>query len=98
MRVKEGRLDVKLISPTVMKDYMKFRRMTLRSLAEAVTRAGVPTSKATIGHIITKTVKTVTPERATAIAEALDVPVNVLFAADVSTVQRDVAPKKGKVA
>lgn len=98
MRVLEGRLDVKLISPRAMQDYMEYRRLSYKQLADAVTSRGVPTSKATIGHIITRKVKNTSPERAHAIAEVLDVPLRALFADEVSIVQRDVPPKKGKAA
>lgn len=92
MRVMEGRLDVRLISPNAMRDYMKYRRLSYQDLADAVTSRGVPTSKATIGHIITRKVRNTSPERARAIAEVLDVPVRMLFMDEVSIVQRDVPP------
>lgn len=98
MRVQEGRLDVKLISPDGFKEYLDYRKMTYADVAKAATRAGVPTSKATIGHIVNRKVKTVKPTRAQAIADALDVPVRMLFMDTVSIVQRDVPPKKGKAA
>lgn len=98
MRVIEGRLDVKLISPQVLRQYMEHRGYSLKGLADAVTLRGVPTSKATIGHLTNDHVKVTKPERARAIAEVLDVPVRVLFVEEVSHVQRDVPPKKGKAA
>lgn len=94
MRVMEGRLDVRLISPNAMRDYMKYRRLSYQDLADAVTGRGVPTSKATIGHIITRKVRNTSPERARAIAEVLDVPVRMLFMDEVSIVQRDVPPTR----
>ena|SRR5690625_2429027 len=98
MRVIERRLDVKLISAQVLNDYIEHRGHSMRTLAEAVTKKGVPTSKATIGHLARGTVKRTLPARARAIAEVLDVPVRVLFVEEVSSVQRDVPPKKGKAA
>lgn len=99
MRVTERRLDVRLISPTLLDRYMKYRgpngrRMTLQQLADAVTLKGVKTSKATIGHLVSGHVKTTAPDRAKAIAEVLDVPPEVLFEEKVSIVQRDVPSKK----
>lgn len=103
MRVTERRLDVKLISPELLRRYMRYRgpsgrRMTLQELADAVTLRGCKTSKATIGHLASGHVKTTHPDRAKAIAEVLDVPQDVLFKDEVSIVQRDVPPKKGKAA
>lgn len=99
MRVLERRLDVKLISPDLLVRYMEYRGpkgrpMTLQELADAVTLKGVKTSKSTIGHLTTGHVKTTLPERAKAIAEVLDVPVDVLFVDEVSIVQRDVPPRR----
>lgn len=90
MRVIERRLDVKLISATVLTDYIAHRGHSLRTLAEAVTHKGVKTSKATIGHLTSGKVKRTLPARARAICEVLDVPTRVLFVEEVSTVQRDV--------
>lgn len=93
MRVKEGRLDVQLISPQVLRQYIHHRELSLQRLADAVTLRGVKTSKSTIGHLTTGHVKNTSPERARAIAAVLDVPVRVLFSERVSTVSRDVPPK-----
>lgn len=93
MRVKEGRLDVQLISPQVLRQYIYHRGLSLQRLADAVTLRGVKTSKSTIGHLTTGHVKNTSSERARAIAAVLDVPVRVLFSEKVSTVSRDVPPK-----
>lgn len=103
MRVTERRLDVKLISPELLNEYMKFRgpqgrKMKLQELADACTLRGVKTSKSLIGHLTTGHVKKTDKDRAKAIADALDVPLRVLFEEKVSIVQRDVPPKKGKAA
>src|SRR5690625_636761 len=90
MRVMEGRLDVRLISPNAMRDYLRSRRLKFHGLAEAGTRRGVHTSQATVGHIITRKVRHACPERARAIAEVRDVPVRMLCIDEVSIVQRDV--------
>lgn len=97
MRVIERRLDVKLISATVLTDYIEHRGHSLRTLAEAVTRKGVKTSKATIGHLASGKVKRTLPARARAICEVLDVPTRVLFVEEVSSVQRDVRPAPKRV-
>ena len=93
MRVKEGRLDVQLISPQVLQQYLQHRELSLRKLADALTLRGVKTSKSTIGHLVTGHVKATSPERARGIAAVLDVPVRVLFSEKVSIVSRDVPPK-----
>lgn len=99
MRVIERRLDVKLISPQVLRQYMEHRGYSLKGLADAVTLRGKKTSKATIGHLASGHVKTTHRKRALLIAEVLDVPYNVLFVEEVSIVQRDVpAPNKKAVA
>lgn len=94
MRVIERRVDVELTSRAALVQFMKYKGMSARSLAEAVTRAGVKTSKATIGHLMSGKVKSTRPERARAIAEVLEAPVGVLFVPRVSSVTRDVARKE----
>jgi len=96
MRVIERRFDVELISPDALVQYMRFRdNMSLKQLADAVTRMGVKTSKATIGHLTSGHVKRTNVERAKAIAKVLNAPVHALFAEPrVSIVQRDVRPGK----
>lgn len=90
MRVIERRLDVELISPQVLQQYIDHRGLSLRKVADAVTIRGVKTSKATIGHLTTGHVKNTRPDRARVICEVLDVPVRALFVDKVSTVHRDV--------
>lgn len=92
MRVLERRLDVELISPQVLRQYIDYRSLSLGKLADAVTARGVRTSKATIGHLVSGHVKNTKSDRARAICEVLDVPVRALFVDRVSIVQRDVAP------
>lgn len=93
MRVIERRLDVELISPQVLQQYIEHRGLSLQKVADAVTRRGVRTSKATIGHLTTGHVKNTRPDRARAICEVLDVPTRALFVDKVSIVHRDVAPR-----
>jgi transcriptional regulator with XRE-family HTH domain len=94
MRVIERRLEVELISPQVLQQYIDHRGLSLKKLADAVTLRGVKTSKATIGHLTTGHVKNTRPDRARAICEVLDVPVRALFMDRVSIVQRDVPPRR----
>ncbi|RHA38681.1 XRE family transcriptional regulator [Cellulomonas rhizosphaerae] len=92
VRKIERRFDVELVSRDAFRRYMAYRDHSARTLADAATRRGVPTSKATIGHLMSGFVKQTRPERAKAICEVLDVPVDALFVVRVSTVQRDVPP------
>lgn len=82
----EGRLEVRLISAEALRQYMKFRGMNIRELAE---RAGV--SHSTIGFLTKGTRKTCRPDTARTIAKALDCPVESLFVAKLSHVAREVA-------
>jgi len=81
---------VELVSRDAFRRYMAYRGQSARSLAAAAAHKGVPTSKATIGHLMSGHVKQTSPERAKAICEVLDVPVDALFVVKVSTVHRDV--------
>jgi len=88
MRTMERRLDVRLISPVALQQYMKFRGMSLRQLGEKSQN-----SKALIGHLSTGERRSTHPDRARRIARALDVPVEALFVPEVSTVKRDTSRK-----
>lgn len=88
MMVIERRFDVNLISAQVLSQYMEHRGFSLKRLADAVCILGVPTSKATIGHLVSGHTKATLPARARAICKVLDVPVNVLFSPKVSIVKR----------
>lgn len=92
MRTMERRLDVRLISPVALQTYIKFRDLSLREVAERSDN-----SKSLIGHLTTGERKSTSPDRARRIARALDVPVEVLFVPEVSTVKRDTS-RKAKVA
>ena len=83
---------MRLISPAVLRQYMKFRGLNLRELGE---RSG--NSKSLIGHLTTGERSSTSPDRARRICRALDVPVEVLFVPEVTTVQRD-ARRTAKVA
>lgn len=82
----EWRLDMKLKSSVVLREYMKFKRMKVRDLAK---EAGV--SRATIGHLHSGARSTARPETARAIEEALACPPGLLFEARTSNVVREVA-------
>lgn len=79
-----------LISRQVLCQYIDYRDLSAQKLADAVTHLGVPTSKATIGHLMSGHIKRTNPERAKKIAKVLGVPLGALFVDRVSTVQRDV--------
>lgn len=85
MTATERRLEVRLISPQALRQYMAFRQYTIRSLAK---RVGC--SHSTIGHLTTGARKNASPRIARGIAEALDCPVESLFAPRRSSVQREV--------
>ena len=70
----EGRLDVRLISATALRQYMSFRGYSVRSLAA---KTGV--SHGTIGWLTSGRRNTTKPSTATRIAKALDCPVDALF-------------------
>ncbi len=70
----EGRLDVRLISAQALRQYMGFRGYSVRSLA-----AKVGVSHGTIGWLTSGQRSTTKPATATAIAKALDCPVDALF-------------------
>lgn len=70
----EGRLDVRLISAAALRQYMTYRGLSVRSLAQKV---GV--SHGTIGWLTSGQRTTTKPKTAKAIAKALDCPVESLF-------------------
>lgn len=75
-----------LKSPEMLRQYMEFKRMTVRDLAKV---AGV--SRATIGHLRSGARSTARPATARAIEEALGCPPSLLFEARSSKVSREVA-------
>lgn len=85
MVVIEGRFDVKLISAQAFADYMKFRDLSVRSLAE---RVGC--SHSVIGHLRSGERDTCKPETAKRIEKALNAPPGSLFIGKVSRVSREV--------
>lgn len=93
MRVLVRRIDVQLISTDALASYMQFRGESTRSLGEKV-----GCSHGTIHNYLRGRVKNVPTDRAKAICRVLSVPVEALFMPRVSTVQRDVPPKRERVA
>ena len=96
MRITERRVDVDLMSPQALVEFIRFKGASYRTVAEEATRIlhlsgstrGV--SKSTVGHLATGHIKSTNPEAARAICKALGVPTAALFVVKVSTVQRDV--------
>lgn len=88
MLVTERRFDVRLISSTALAQYMKYRGLSVRDLAEKV-----GCSRATIGHLRSGERNYVRPEWAKKIEKALDAPAGSLFVPEVSTVTRERGPK-----
>lgn len=90
-RVIERRLWVKLTGKSILRQYMRYRGMTVNELAM---RSGV--HRATIGFLCSEgksSRTTCTPDNAAAIERALDVPQGLLFEENVSTVSRDIKRK-----
>ena len=69
----------------MLKQYMDFKRLTIRELA---TEAHV--SRSTVGHLVSGARRTAKPETARAIEEALGAPPGLLFEARASRVSREV--------
>ena len=76
------KVAVKLISPIVLKQYLAFRDMSYRELAERS-----QTSKSLIGFLATGRTTRTSADRARRIAKVLDVPVEAIFLPDVSSVR-----------
>lgn len=83
----EWRLEMRLKSPTMLKQYMQYKHMTIRQLA---TSAGV--SKSTVGYLCTgKRHGGCSPITARKIEEALACPAGLLFEPRSSNVSRETA-------
>lgn len=85
MITTEWRLDMRLKSPLMLRQYMDYKGMKVRELAMA---AGV--ARATIGHLHSGARDTAKPETARAIEGALGCPPGLLFEAVSSKVLREV--------
>lgn len=75
---------MRVISPVALQQYIRFRDLSYQKLGDKSDN-----SKSLIGHLATGRRVNTSPDRARRIAKALDVPVEVLFTAEVSTVHRD---------
>jgi len=82
----EWRLDMRLKDAAMLRQYMEFKDLTIRQLAN---RAGV--SRSTIGHLVSGERSNAKPQTARAIEEALGAPSGLLFEARASKVSREVA-------
>lgn len=83
MLVIERRFDVRLISSSAFAEYMKFRDLTVRDLAD---RVGC--SRATVGHLRSGARTYVRPDWAKKIEKTLNAPPGSLFVPELSTVTR----------
>lgn len=86
MIVIERRLDVRLISRQAFADYLRYRGVSVRQLADLI---GNPSARSTIGHLLSGERETCKPATARKIEKALNAPPGSLFVAKVSTVQRE---------
>lgn len=77
---------MQLKSPEMLRQYMEFKRMKIRDLAQS---AGV--SRATIGHLHSGARKSAKPATARRVEEALGCPPGLLFEAISSKVSRELA-------
>ena len=84
MLIIEGRFDVRLISAQAFADYLEFRGLTVRSLADKV-----GCSRSVIGHLRSGERDTCKPSSAKAIEKALNAPPGSLFVGKVSRVARE---------
>lgn len=93
------RYDIVLRDARALRQSMKYRRHSLRSLADEVTRelrksrdpqTVKSVSKSTIGHLTSGVQRITRPEVAAAIEEVLDVAPGQLFEQQISNVSREV--------
>lgn len=82
----EWRLDMKLKSPAMLKQYMEYKHLTIRQLAVA---AGI--SRSIVGHLCSGERSTCKPQTAGKIESALGCPPGLLFEPRSSNVSREVA-------
>lgn len=83
---------MRLRSRDVLRQYMKYRGLNVRQLADA---SGV--SRSTIGHLHSGKRKGCRPEAAAAIEKALECPAGLLFDPVVANVSREVGRPLAKV-
>lgn len=85
MIVQTWRLDMRLKSRTVLRQYMAYKRFNVRTLADAAR-----VSRSTVGHLHSGKRTGCKPETAAAIEEALQAPPGLLFEAVTTNVSREV--------
>ena len=85
--------EARTVSPAWLRDLIGQAGWAYGALAEHLTARGVPTSKATIGHLCTGHTKSTSIQRATLLAEAVGRTVDTVFVLDVSNVQNDTSPR-----
>lgn len=93
-----GRIDMQVKDGDLLLRTMHVRGYSLRTLAEKVSRTRIQGRKVSvsygmIGHL-TKDRRKCNPDLAVAICKVLDVPVDCLFTLRLSTVSREVEPKR----
>lgn len=81
----EWRLDMRLKDAAMLRQYMEFKRLTIRELAH---KAGV--SHSTVGHLYSGRRRNARPNTARLIEEALGAPPGLLFEGVASNVSREV--------
>lgn len=76
---------MRLKSPQMLRQYMEYKRLTIRELAQSAR-----ISHSTVGHLHSGARKTCSPASARAIEEALQAPPGLLFDAETTNVSREV--------
>lgn len=76
---------MRLKEPKMLREYMRYKRMTIRELA-----AAAKVSRASVGHLHSGARNTCSPRVASAIERALDAPPGLLFEARSSNISREV--------
>lgn len=85
MIIREWRLDMRLKSPQMLKQYMEYKRFNIRTLAKAAN-----ISHSTVGHLHSGARSTCSARSAAAIEEALQAPPGLLFDPVASNLSREV--------
>lgn len=93
MIIRTWRLDMRLKSSQMLRQYMEYKRLNVRTLARAAR-----VSHSTVGHLRSGRRSSCKPETARAIEEALQAPPGLLFEATASNVAREVGPGVGRAA
>lgn len=89
MRVTQTDVNVRVSNPRAIAEYMEFCDESTRSLAMKV-----GCSHGTIHNMITGRTRNIPMKRAKRVAKILNAPFSALFLPDMSTVTRDVPPRR----